>query len=248
LCLPFATAIADRGCRPLSLSDFAVVLGDVMPPRIALIHAVATAIQPIQQAFREDWPEAQVSNLLDDDLMPAYTREGGLTPHVTERICALALYAARTGADGILFTCSVFPQAEDLAKQLVRVPLLKPDEAMIAAALDAGSRIGVVATNPPAAPAAAAQIEAGAKARGVQIHVVQSVAEGAFAIGNRGETATHDRMVVAAAERIADKVDVLCLAQVSMALARSAVQARVRVPVLTSPATAVARLRALLGH
>jgi Asp/Glu/hydantoin racemase len=218
-----------------------------MPPRIALIHAVATAILPIQHAFKEDWPEAQLSNLLDDDLMPAYTREGGLTPHITERICALALYAARTGADGILFTCSVFPQAEDMAKQLVRVPLLKPDEAMIAAALDAGSRIGVVATNPPAAPAAAAQLLAGAKARGVEVRVVESVAEGAFAIGNAGDKVTHDRMVVEAAERIADNVDVLCLAQVSMALARGAVQAAVRVPVLTSPATAVARLKRLLG-
>lgn len=219
-----------------------------MSPRIALIHAVATAIPPIQQTFREDWPDAQLSNLLDDDLMPAYTREGGLTPHVTERICALALYAARTGADAILFTCSVFPQAEDLAKQLVRVPLLKPDEAMIAAALDAGTRIGIVATNPPAAPAAAAQLAAGAKARGVEIQVVQSVAEGAFAIGNSGDAATHDRMVVEAAERIAGRVDVLCLAQVSMALARSAVQANVKVPVLTSPATAVARLKTMLGY
>ena len=208
---------------------------------------MATAIPPIQHAFKEDWPEAQLSNLLDDDLMPAYTREGGLTPHITERICALALYAARTGADGILFTCSVFPQAEDMAKQLVRVPLLKPDEAMIAAALDAGSRVGVVATNPPAAPAAAAQIEAGAKARGVRIQVIQSVADGAFAIGNAGDRVTHDRMVVEAAERIADRVDVLCLAQVSMALARGAVQERVKVPVLTSPATAVARLKRLLG-
>jgi Asp/Glu/hydantoin racemase len=218
-----------------------------MPPRIALIHAVATAIPPIRHAFKEGWPEAQVSNLLDDDLMPAYTREGGLTPHITERICALALYAARSGADGILFTCSVFPQAEDMAKQLVRVPLLKPDEAMIAAALDAGSRIGVVATNPPAAPAAAAQLLAGAKALGVGVRVVESVADGAFAIGNAGDAATHDRMVVEAAQRIADQVDVLCLAQVSMALARGAVQERVKVPVLTSPATAIARLKRLLG-
>jgi Asp/Glu/hydantoin racemase len=218
-----------------------------MPPRIALIHAVATAILPIQHAFKEDWPEARLSHLLDDDLMPAYAREGGLTPHITERICALAQYVARTGADGILFTCSVFPQAEDLAKQLVRVPLLKPDEAMIAAALDAGPRIGIVATNPPAAPAAAAQLVAGAKGRGVDVQVVQSVADGAFAIGNRGDAETHDRMVVEAAERIADKVDVLCLAQVSMALARVAVQAKVKVPVLTSPATAVARLKRLLG-
>ncbi len=218
-----------------------------MPPRIALIHAVATAIPPIQRAFKEGWPEAGLSNLLNDDLMPAYTREGGLTPHITERICSLALYAARTGADGILFTCSVFPQAEDLAKELVRVPLLKPDEAMIAAALDAGGRIGVVATNPPAAPAAAAQLAEGARARGVEIQVIESVAAGAFAIGNAGDAATHDRMVVEAAERIADHVDILCLAQVSMALARSAVQARVKIPVLTSPATAVEQLKTLLG-
>jgi Asp/Glu/hydantoin racemase len=219
-----------------------------MPPRIALIHAVATAIPPIQHAFKEGWPQATLCNLLDDDLMPAYTREGGLTPHITERICALALYAARTGADGILFTCSVFPQAEDMAKQLVRVPLLKPDEAMIAAALDAGNRIGVVATNPPAAPAAAAQLQAGAAARGMAIEVVQSVADGAFAIGNAGDAATHDRMVVQATERIAESADVICLAQVSMALARAAVQAKVKVPVLTSPATAVARLKSMLAH
>jgi Asp/Glu/hydantoin racemase len=215
--------------------------------RITLIHAVATAIPPIRRAFEEDWPDAKLSNLLDDDLMPAFTREGGLTPHITERICELALYAARTGADGILFTCSVFPQAEDMAKRLVRVPLLKPDEAMFAAALDTGRRVGVVATNPPAAPAAAAQLLAGAKARGTEIQVIESVAQGAFAIGNAGDAATHDRMVVEAAERIAGSVDVICLAQVSMALARTAVQARVSVPVLTSPATAVVRLKRLLN-
>ena len=70
----------------------------------------------------------------------------------------------------------------------------------------------------------------------MEIQVVQSVAEGAFAIGNSGDAATHDRMVVEAAERIAGQVDVLCLAQVSMALARAAVQTKVKVSALTSPA------------
>ncbi|MBI4536681.1 MAG: arylsulfatase [candidate division NC10 bacterium] len=218
-----------------------------MSKRIVLIHAVRTAIPPILHAFQEGWPEAKLSNLLDDDLIPAYNREGGVTPHIVERILGLALYASRTGADGILFTCSVFPQAEDMAKQVVRVPLLKPDEAMIAAALDAGKRIGVVATNPPAGPAAEAQLRSGAAARGQEIQVIQSLAEGAFAIGNAGDAATHDRMVVEAAERIAGAVDVLCLAQVSMALARPKVQAKVSVPVLTAPATAVARMKSLLG-
>lgn len=47
--------------------------------------------------------------------------------------------------------------------------------------------------------------------------------------------------------RIADTVDVLCLAQVSMALARKGVQAMFTVPVLTNPERANARLKALLS-
>ncbi len=218
-----------------------------MPKRITLIHAVQTAIPPILRAFKDDWPEAMLSNLLDDNLVPAYNREGGVTPHIVERMCELALYAARSGADAILFTCSVFPQAEDMAKRVVRIPVLKPDEAMFVAALDAGKRIGVVATNPPAGPAAETQLHAAAAARGAEIQVVQSLAEGAFAIGNAGDAPTHDRMVVEAAQRIAGGVDVICLAQVSMALARAAVQAKVSIPVLTSPATVVARLKVLLA-
>ncbi|HTU03880.1 MAG TPA: aspartate/glutamate racemase family protein [Candidatus Sulfotelmatobacter sp.] len=218
-----------------------------MKKRIALIHAVNAAIPPILQAFKEDWPEAELCNLLDDDLVPAFRREGGLTPAITQRICELAVYAARTGADGILFTCSVFTPAEELAKQIVSIPLLKPDEAMFAAALDTGKRIGVLATNPPAAPAAETQLKEAAAARGVEITVVQAVAEGAFAAANAGDTAAHDRLVAEAAERLSPAVDVICMAQVSMGLARAAAQARSRVPILTSPATAVARLKALLN-
>jgi len=212
-----------------------------------LIHAVNAAIPPILHAFKEDWPEAELSNLLDDDLVPAYRRAGGLTPAITQRICELAVYAARTGADAILFTCSVFTPAEELAKQVVSIPLLKPDEAMFAAALDTGKRIGVLATNPPAAPAAEIQLKEAAAARGVEIAVIQAVADGAFAAANAGDTATHDRLVVEATERLSPTVDVICMAQVSMGLARAAAQARSRVPVLTSPATAVARLKTLLN-
>lgn len=125
-----------------------------------------------------------------------------------------------------------------MAKQLVRVPLLKPDEATITAAVDAGKRIGILATIPRRVRGAKVQLRPAAAAQRRTIEVVQSLAGGAFGIGNAGDVATHDRIVVEAAERIADQLDVLCLAQVSMALARAAVQARGKVPVLTSPAAA----------
>jgi len=67
--------------------------------------------------------------------------------------------------------------------------------------------------NPPAALAAFAQLKAGAAARGTDIEVMTAVAEGAFAAGNAGDSATHDRLVIEAVERTAGMVDVICLAQ-----------------------------------
>jgi Asp/Glu/hydantoin racemase len=214
--------------------------------RVVLIHAVPVSIPPIRDAFTEGWPEAEISNLLDDGLTGALSREGGLTPRIVQRICDLATYAARTGADGILFTCSAFTPAMDLAKQRVTIPLLKPDEAMIAAALETGRRIGIVATMPAAAPTQAEQLEAAAAEQGKTIRVETAVAADALAALNAGDTAGHDRLVAEAVARLAETVDAICLAQFSMARARAAAQARVPVPVLTSPAAAVARLKAML--
>lgn len=214
--------------------------------RIVLIHAVPVSIPPIRHAFTEAWPEAEISNLLDDGLTGALSREGGLTPRIVQRICDLASYAARTGADGILFSCSAFTPAMDVAKRLVTIPVLKPDEAMIAAALETGRRIGVVATMPAAAPTQAEQLQAAATEQGKTIQVTTAVATGALAALNAGDAATHDQLIADAAERLAPDVDVICLAQFSMARARAVAQARVRVPVLTSPAAAVARLKAML--
>lgn len=217
-----------------------------MSKRIVLIHAVTVSLQPILEAFKEGWPEAETSNLLDDGLTGALSREGGLTPRIVRRICDLAVYAERTGADGILFSCSAFTPAMEVAKQLVSIPVLKPDEAMIAAALDTGLRIGVLATLPATAPIQAAQLQAAAAERGKTIQVETTDVPEALKALNAGDAVTHDRLVAEAAERLAPRVDVICLAQFSMARARPDVKAKVGVPVLTSPSAAVARLKAIL--
>jgi hypothetical protein len=79
------------------------------------------------------------------------------------------------------------------------------------------------------------------------VEIVSTVTPDAFKAMNAGDTVTHDRLVVDAAVALAPRVDVLRLAQFSMARARPEIQRRVSTPVLTSPAAAVQRLRALLG-
>ena len=110
--------------------------------RLALIHALRHSPPPIEEAFARLWPGQTLMNLLDDSLSADLAREGKLTPRMTERFLTLARYAAGTGADGILFTCSAFgPCIEACARDLAPMPVLKPNEAMIEEAITKGKRI-----------------------------------------------------------------------------------------------------------
>src|SRR4026208_596520 len=76
--------------------------------RIALIHALKHSIAPIEAAFAKAWPEARLMNRVADTLSADLARDGVLNDAMTERFLALGDYAAATGANGILFTCSAF--------------------------------------------------------------------------------------------------------------------------------------------
>ena len=104
-------------------------------PRIALIHATPVAIDPIKQALAAAWPDAEPVNILDDSLSPDRASMGELSDEMIERIVALARYARKIGANGVLFTCSAFGPAIEQAASVLDVPVLKPNEAMFEAAL-----------------------------------------------------------------------------------------------------------------
>src|SRR3982074_1076817 len=100
--------------------------------RITLIHALKHSIQPVEAAFAKLWPEARVRNLLDDSLSADLARDGRLSDAMTERFLQLGRYAAGTGADAILFTCSAFgPCIAAVARAQAAMPVLKANERMI---------------------------------------------------------------------------------------------------------------------
>ena len=210
--------------------------------RIALIHALALSVEPINQAFARDWPEALRMNLLDDSLSADLARQGrGLDAAMHQRFMRLAQYAVDTGAQGILFTCSAFgPCIEAVARAYPQIPVLKPNEAMVAEAAQSGGKLGLIASFEPTLQSMPPEFAAG-------MPLELALAEGALEALNAGDGARHDALVAEQARALrARGCDRIALAQFSLARARAACEAASGLPVLTTVDSAVRALRARL--
>lgn len=210
--------------------------------RIALIHAVRVAMQPVEDAFRRHWPEAERINLLDDALSVDRDQAGALTVELSGRISALANYAVSAGASGILYTCSAFGAAIEAVKERLRMPVLKPNEAMFAEAATLGRRLGLLATFPSSIESMAKEL----KLLAPHIELETACVPQALAALQAGDAAQHDALLAAVAPKLSG-CDALMLAQFSTARARDAVARVVRCPVLTSPESAVLAMRKRLS-
>lgn len=209
--------------------------------RIALIHALRHSPPPIEAAFARLWPEVTLMNLLDDSLSADLSRDGQITEAMTGRFLSLAGYARSTGADGILFTCSAFgPCIEAVQRALSPLPVLKPNEAMIEEAEAIGGRIGLLASFGPTLQSMPPEFPE-------SLTITPKLAEGALAALDRGDGAEHDRLAALAAGDLAD-CEAIALAQFSLARAASAVAEATGKPVLTTPDSAVRKLKRLLGR
>jgi aspartate/glutamate racemase len=204
--------------------------------RIALIHALAHSMAPINEAFERHWPEAARMNLLDDSL--ATDRAAGRTAGLPRRFQQLARYAVDCGASGILFTCSAFGECIDgVARQHAPLPVLKPNEAMVAQAARQGGRLGLLATFGPTLESMKPEFPA-------HIEVETMLVEGALDALNAHQPARHDELIAHAARQLAERgCTQLALAQFSMARARETCEAATGLGVLTTVDSAVVLMR-----
>jgi len=211
--------------------------------RIALIHALGHSVAPINEEFARAWPEAERMNLLDDSLATDLVRDGGAPgAAMHQRFESLAAYAEAAGAQGILFTCSAFGACiEAVAARRPHMPVLKPNEAMVAEAVARGGKIGLVASFAPTLRSMEPEFPPGTE-------LLSCLAVGALEALNQGDAAGHDARVVDAARSLVQQgCGVIALSQFSMARAQFATHRALGVPVLTTPGSAVRALRQRLG-
>jgi Asp/Glu/hydantoin racemase len=214
------------------------------PRRLAVVHTVATLVPLFKQKLSEAYPELDVFHVLDESLLQDLIRRGE-QPDLVGRVVSHALLAEKAGATAILFTCSSTSPAVDTARQVVRIPIVKIDDAMANAAASSGRRIGLVCTTPSTVRPSSALIRAHAEELGHDVEVVTALEQDAYAALMRGDRDEHDRIVSAAVRRLARDCDVVVLAQASMAHLAPAIASDLPVPVLSSPDICV---RSLARH
>lgn len=224
-------------------------MSEMIAPRIALIHALEESVLPIRAAFEGHWPEAIRADLLDASLSADLAAAGRLTDAMTDRFIALGRYCARgTGAHdtrAVIFTCSAFGPAIEAVKRDLSIPVMRPNEAAFAEALEIGSRIALVVTFRPSLAALTAEMEEMATALGKPVKITPVLAESALPALKAGDGAGHDDAVLRACKDIGAQ-DALVLGQFSLARTAPLLKPRFDCPILTTPDSAVRALRRLI--
>ncbi len=218
-----------------------------MARQVALIHTSPIMIGVFKPLCQELLGGVEVFNVVDESLLRDIIRDKRLLPPTARRAVGHVLAAEQGGADVVMVTCSSIGPAVELARGLVGIPVVRVDEPMAAKAVATGPRIGVVATLPSTLAPTADLIRRLAAEAGKKVQVSDRLCEGAFEAVISGDAAGHDAKVAAALRELAGRVDVIVLAQASMArAAETLTKADCPVPILTSPRPGVEYLAGLL--
>lgn len=219
------------------------------PRSIAMIHTVAGLIPVFDALLRAELAGWQGFNMVDESLLRATIRDGSPSPMTHRRLAALIGSAVDAGAEAVVVTCSSLGPAVEAARPFCPVPLFRIDQGMAETAVTSARRIGVLATLSSTLTPTGDLIRATSARLGRDCTVTDRLAEGAFQKLAAGDTAAHDALVADHLRALVQHVDVVVLAQASMARALATVSDELGgTPVLTSPELGIRHIRNSLSN
>jgi Asp/Glu/hydantoin racemase len=218
-----------------------------MNKTLAFIHTSPVLVATFNQLAGELLPGVQIFHMVDESLIKNTIAAGSLTRATARRVYSLIESAQNAAASMALVTCSSIGKAVDLARPLMDIPVLRVDEPMAVAAVSQGSRIGVAATLRTTLEPTLQLLQDTAQRTHKRIETVPCLCDGAFEALLTGRVEHHDQLVADALQKLSRDVDVVVLAQASMARVLSEIPAQ-GTPFLSSPRLAVESVREQLFY
>ena len=242
-------------------------MGEAMNGRLVLIHTVPPLIEVFNRLGARLLPGVKFFHILDEPLLEQVRLQGniqseqamGTSPMYQSPIARLQAHvdaAQRIHASAVLVTCSTLSPALDLVQ--ATIPLFKIDQAMIEQSVQRGTydvpdvhigtiAIGLLATNQTTLEPTRSALQAEAKRAGKIVEITQVFVEGALPALLNGDGVKHDELVQKAVKQLAENVEIIVLAQASTARVVEVIpEGTCKVPILTSPHTALEQVRKVL--
>ena len=214
--------------------------------RVGVVHTFLYSVEDLKAQFRDQLPEAEMINIIDDSLLEEALANGAVTPAIISRMCDYYQHLQELGCVCALNQCSSVGEASDIAGRTVSMPIFKIDRPMARKAAELGEKIAVIATACSTVEPSSRLVESEAARLGRRVQVDRCFVEGAYeCLLKTGDKQKHNEMVVAKVEEAAKDHDVIVLAQGSM-YHLMPLLSHIQVPVLTSLETGVAQLRKYL--
>ena len=218
--------------------------------KVALVYTSTTPelIDMVEREVRENiGQDAEILSLQDPSILAQVREAGYVTPAPAARLIGMYMDAIGQGADAVLNVCSSVGEVADsvqTAAAYIGVPIVRIDEDMCREAVRLGSRIGVLATLPTTLEPTKGTISRVARAMGRHVTLVDGLIDGAFGL----DQTQFRRLLLEAAGKIIDQVDVIVLAQGSMAYVEKDITAAYGKPTLSSPRFGAVALRKALAE
>ena len=189
--------------------------------------------------------DVEMVSLQDPSILADVRAAGYVTAAPAARLIGMYMKAVEEGADAMLNLCSSVGEVADCVQDAARylgVPIVRVDEEMCREAVRLGKRVGVMATLPTTLTPTKNTVARVAREMGAHVELVDCLVDGAFGLD---QEQFKKRLTDAAAD-IIDQVDVVVLAQGSMAYAEEHLRSVYGKPFLGSPRFGASELKKAL--
>ncbi|GIN69788.1 hypothetical protein J14TS2_02630 [Bacillus sp. J14TS2] len=206
-----------------------------MSKKVAIIHTTPVTVDSLKKLAGYKIPGAEVINFVDDSILPQLIDNGGNVKEVENRLIQYAQIAEQVGASVILNACSSVGEVVEKMQESVSVPIVRIDEAMAELAIEKGNRIGVVATLATTLHPTINLLKEKANACHKSLELISEVAGESYQLLLAGDQKGHDHTLAKVLKTMTEQVDVVVLAQASMARVVSTLPTELQGKFLSSP-------------
>ena len=203
--------------------------------KIALIHTTPVTVESLQNLIKEKDPALEIINIVDDSILPELINNNADLSLVEDRVRYYIKTAVEQEADLVLSACSSIGEIFEKEDQNYRIPIMRIDSAMAEKAVKNAAKIGVAATLETTLNPSIELIKKKAAGLNKNVEIKTNLADSAYQKLMAGDQKGHDQFLAEKLKELAAEVEIVLLAQASMARAVAVLPSEIQNKFLTSP-------------